>query len=100
MLMRNLSNNTPGFTPVPVTSITVAVRDRFQRKQIVNITLLVIVLFQLIQLPGALMMHTAMDIGTVEIGRYGSPRLHPPLTLTLLICGLRLILSLSSIVYR
>lgn len=66
--MRNLSNNTPGFTPVPVTSITIAVRERFQRKQIVNATLLVIVLFQLIQLPGALMMHTAMDIGTVLLG--------------------------------
>lgn len=66
--MRNLSNNTPGLTPVPVTSITVAVGNRFQRKQIVNITLLVIVLFQLIQLPGALMMHTAMDIGTVVLG--------------------------------
>ncbi len=68
--MRNLSNNTPGFTPVPVpvTSVTVAVRDKFQRKQIVNAILLVIVLFQLVNLPGALMMHSAMDIGTVVLG--------------------------------
>ncbi len=68
--MRNLANNTPGFTPVPVpvTNVTVAVRDRFQRKQIVNATLLVIVLFQLVNLPGALMMHSAMDIGTVVLG--------------------------------
>lgn len=68
--MRNLSNNTPGFTPVPVpvTSVTVAVRDKFQRKQIVNATLLVIVLFQLVNLPGALMMHSAIGIGTVVLG--------------------------------
>jgi hypothetical protein len=56
MLMRNLTNNTPTFTPVtmPVTSVTVAVRDKIQRKQIVNVTLLVIVVFQLVNLPGAL----------------------------------------------
>jgi hypothetical protein len=60
--------NTSPFIPEPVTSITVAVREKFQRKQIVSAVLLVIVLFQLVNLPGALLMHSAMDIGTVLLG--------------------------------
>ncbi len=39
-----------------------------RRKQIVSAVLLVIVIFQLAELPGALIMHTAMDIGTVVLG--------------------------------
>src|SRR2546429_6484887 len=39
-----------------------------RRKQIASAVLLVIVIFQLAELPGALIMHTAMDIGTVVLG--------------------------------
>jgi hypothetical protein len=44
---------------------SVALREQARRKQIVSAVLLVIVIFQFAELPGALLMHTAMDIGTV-----------------------------------
>lgn len=48
---------------------TVAImREAYHRKQFVSGVLLVIVLFQLVNLPGALLMHSAMDIGTVFLG--------------------------------
>jgi hypothetical protein len=47
---------------------SIALREKARRKQIVGAILLVIVIFQLVELPGALMMHTAMDIGTVVLG--------------------------------
>jgi hypothetical protein len=47
---------------------SIALREKARRKQIVGAILLVIVIFQLFELPGALMMHTAMDIGTVVLG--------------------------------
>jgi hypothetical protein len=45
-----------------------AIREQTRRKQIAGVVLLVIVVFQLLQLPGALMMGTVMDIGTVVLG--------------------------------
>ena len=47
---------------------SVALREQASRKQIVSAVLLVIVIFQFAELPGALLMHTAMDIGTVVLG--------------------------------
>src|SRR5215470_2165620 len=47
---------------------SIALREQARRKQIVSAVLLVIVIFQVAQLPGALLMHTAMDIGTVVLG--------------------------------
>ncbi len=47
---------------------SVALREQARRKQIVSAVLLVIVIFQFAELPGALLMHTAMDIGTVVLG--------------------------------
>src|SRR5205809_6881622 len=46
----------------------IAVREETQRKQVVSAVLLVIVLFQLPNLPGALMRHSLMAIGTVFLG--------------------------------
>lgn len=42
--------------------------ERLRRKQIVNGVLLVIVIFQLVQLPGAMLMQTPMALGTVLLG--------------------------------
>lgn len=47
---------------------SIALREQGRRKQIVSAVLLVIVVFQFAELPGALIMHTAMDIGTVVLG--------------------------------
>ncbi len=47
---------------------SIALREKARRKQIVSAILLVIVIFQFVELPGAVMMHTAMDIGTVVLG--------------------------------
>jgi hypothetical protein len=47
---------------------SIALREQARRKQIVSAVLLVIVIFQFAELPGALLMHTAMDIGTVVLG--------------------------------
>lgn len=47
---------------------SIALREQARRKQIVSAVLLVIIIFQFLELPGALMMHTAMDIGTVVLG--------------------------------
>ena len=42
--------------------------ERLRRKQIVNGVLLVIVIFQLVQLPGAMLMQTTMALATVLLG--------------------------------
>jgi hypothetical protein len=42
--------------------------ERLRRKQIVNGVLLVIVIFQLVQLPGAMLMQTPMALATVLLG--------------------------------
>ena len=47
---------------------SIAQREQARRKQIVSAVLLVIVIFQFAELPGALIMHTAMDVGTVVLG--------------------------------
>ena len=47
---------------------SIALREQTRRKQIVSAVLLVIVIFQFAELPGALIMHTTMDIGTVVLG--------------------------------
>ena len=39
-----------------------------RRKQVVNVVLLVITLFQIINLPGAILMHSTIAIGTVVLG--------------------------------
>lgn len=43
-------------------------REEGRRRQIVSAVLLVIVLFQLVNLPGAILMHSFMAIGTVLLG--------------------------------
>jgi hypothetical protein len=43
-------------------------RERLRRKQIVNGVLLVIIVFQLVQFPGALLMQTSMALVTVLLG--------------------------------
>lgn len=43
-------------------------REQTRRQRIVSIVLLVIVLFQLVDLPGAILSHSAMAIGTVFLG--------------------------------
>jgi hypothetical protein len=47
---------------------SIALREQARRKQIVSAVLLVIVIFQFSELPGALLMNTVMDIGTVILG--------------------------------
>lgn len=49
-------------------SIRKEVRDQMRQKQVVNVILAVIVVFQLINLPGAILMHSAISIGTVVLG--------------------------------
>src|SRR5437764_14871571 len=49
-------------------SPTFIASERLRRKQIVNGVLLVIVVFQLIQLPGAMLMQTPMALVTVLLG--------------------------------
>lgn len=44
------------------------IRDGDRRKQVVNVVLLVITLFQVLNLPGAILMHSTMAIGTVVLG--------------------------------
>jgi len=46
----------------------IAVREEARRKQVVSAILLVIVLFQLVDFPGAIMMHSFTAIGTVLLG--------------------------------
>ena len=50
------------------TSIKKEVRDQVRQKQVVNVILTAIVVFQLINLPGAILMHSAVSIGTVLLG--------------------------------
>jgi hypothetical protein len=50
------------------TNLGIAVREEARRKQVVSAILLVIVLFQLVDFPGAIMMHSFMAIGTVLLG--------------------------------
>src|SRR5260370_42546238 len=47
---------------------SVALRGQASLNQIVSAVLLAIVIFQFAELPRALLMHTAMDIGTVVLG--------------------------------
>ena len=47
---------------------SIAQRKGTLRKQIVSAVLLVIVVFQIAELPGALIMHATMDIGTIVLG--------------------------------
>jgi hypothetical protein len=81
-------------------------REQTRRQQIVGVVLLVIVLFQLINLPGALMSRSAMDIGTVFLGlalcaaaavfnRYGQATIVSLLLIAVvdLGCGLMLLTS-------
>jgi hypothetical protein len=49
-------------------SPTFIASERLRRKQIVNGVLLVIVIFQLVQLPGAMLMETPMALATVLLG--------------------------------
>ncbi len=49
-------------------SPTFIASERLRRKQIVNGVLLVIVVFQLVQLPGAMLMETPMALATVLLG--------------------------------
>lgn len=46
----------------------IAVREETRRKQVVSAILLVIVVLQLVDLPGAIIMHSFMAIGTVLLG--------------------------------
>ncbi len=50
------------------TNLGIAVREEARRKQVVSAILLVIVLFQLVDFPGAIMMHSFTAIGTVLLG--------------------------------
>lgn len=43
-------------------------REQTRRQQIVSVVLVVIVLFQLVELPGAIISHSAMAVGTVFLG--------------------------------
>ncbi len=49
-------------------SPSLASREQSRRKQIVSIVLLIIILFQLIDLPGALMSHSAAALGIAVLG--------------------------------
>ncbi len=49
-------------------SIKKEVRDQVRQKQVVNVILAAIVVFQLINLPGAILMHSTVSIGTVLLG--------------------------------
>jgi hypothetical protein len=44
------------------------IRERGRRRQVVSLVLLVIIVFQLVDLPGAIMMQSAEAIGTVVLG--------------------------------
>lgn len=50
------------------TNLGIAVREEARRKQVVSAILLVIVFLQLVDFPGAIMMHSFMAIGTVLLG--------------------------------
>ena len=49
-------------------SPSLASREQDRRKQIVSVVLLVIILFQLIDLPGAIMSHDAIALGIALLG--------------------------------
>ena len=62
---------TPANSYAPVTkarNMYSTLREQIHRKQVVNAILLVIALFQLIDLPGAVLMKSPADIGTVILG--------------------------------
>ena len=62
---------TPANSYAPVTkarNMYDTLREQVHRKQVVNAILLVIALFQLIDLPGAVLMKSSADIGTVILG--------------------------------
>jgi len=62
------TKDTPNSPSGLTTNLGIAVREEGRRKQVVSAILLVIVLFQLVNLPGAIMMHSVMAIGTVLLG--------------------------------
>jgi len=62
------TKDTPRSPSGITTNLGIAVREEARRKQVVSSILLVIVLFQLVDLPGAIMMHSLMAIGTVLLG--------------------------------
>jgi hypothetical protein len=68
-IMQDLSNQ-QSLSPFSKAELSPAfiASERFRRKQIVNGVLLVIVIFQLVQLPGAMLMETWMALATVLLG--------------------------------
>jgi hypothetical protein len=62
------AKDAPGSPSGITTNLGIAVREEARRKQVVSAILLVIVLFQLVDFPGAIMMHSFMAIGTVLLG--------------------------------
>ncbi len=82
------------------------IREHTRRQRIVSVVLVVIVLFQLVDLPGAIISHSAMAVGTVFLGlalcaaaavfnRYGKATIVSILLIVVvdLGCGLMLLTS-------
>ena len=63
-----VSENRPQSLPEAEVSPDAGLREQNRRIQIVNVVLLVIILFQLIGLPGAIMSHSTAAIGTAFLG--------------------------------
>ncbi|HEY6406006.1 MAG TPA: hypothetical protein VIY29_00920, partial [Ktedonobacteraceae bacterium] len=63
-----LSGNRPHPFSEAALSPSLASREQDRRKQIVSVVLLVIILFQLIDLPGAIMSHDAIALGIALLG--------------------------------
>ncbi len=61
-------NDAPGWNPPGEMNPVARMHETSHRKQIVSGVLLVIILFQLVNLPGALLMKSPIDIGTVFLG--------------------------------
>lgn len=59
--------------------LSLAVRERTRRKEVISMVLLVIVVFQLVDLPGALVTHNNMDFLSIVIG--------------LTLCGIALVMN-------
>ena len=59
--------------------LSLAVRERTRRKEVISMVLLVIVVFQLVDLPGALLTHNNMDFLSIVIG--------------LTLCGIALVMN-------
>lgn len=76
---RTAHKNTVQPLMVKTQNVYGALREQVHRKQVVNIILLVITAFQLIDLPGAIMMKSSASIGTVIFG--------------LVLCGIALVFN-------